>query len=47
MTNFILLIGAGLFSRAAWSFEMHHFVNMYVFSPIRTSPPPPPPSSLA
>ena len=38
MTNFILLIGAGLFSRAAWSFEMHHFVNMYVF-PFSSLPP--------
>ena len=40
MTNFILLIGAGLFSRAAWSFEMHHFVNMYVFLPHPHSAPP-------
>ncbi|PCH44699.1 iron permease FTR1 [Wolfiporia cocos MD-104 SS10] len=28
MTNFILLIGAGLFSRAVWSFNAQHFDNI-------------------
>lgn len=30
MTNFILLIGAGLFSRAVWSFQENAFNNLYV-----------------
>ena len=30
MTNFVPLIGAGLSTRAARSFEMHHFVTMYI-----------------
>lgn len=28
MTNFILLIGAGLFSKAVWAFEQQRFNNM-------------------
>lgn len=30
MTNFILLIGAGLFSKAVWAFDEQHFNNMCV-----------------
>ena len=30
MTNFILLIGAGLFSRAVWSFQTQRFNELYV-----------------
>ena len=30
MTNFILLIGAGLFSRSIWSFQSHAFNTLYV-----------------
>lgn len=30
MTNFILLIGAGLFSRAVWAFQEQRFNHLYV-----------------
>jgi high-affinity iron transporter len=29
MTNFLLLIGAGLFSKAVWDFQEHVFNKMY------------------
>ncbi len=30
MTNFLLLIGAGLFSKAIWSFQSNAFNHLYV-----------------
>jgi high-affinity iron transporter len=31
MTNFLLLIGAGLFSKAVWDFQEHAFNKMYAY----------------
>ena len=33
MTNFLLLIGAGLFSKAIWAFQENAFNNLYVIPP--------------
>jgi high-affinity iron transporter len=38
MTNFLLLIGAGLFSKSIWDFQEHAFNKMYVF--LFSNPPP-------
>ena len=33
MTNFLLLIGAGLFSKSVWAFQTNAFNHLYVAPP--------------
>ena len=34
MTNFLLLIGAGLFSKSVWDFQTNAFNHLYVPLPL-------------